>query len=126
MDQDGKIAYQGPPQASGLVPDDKALDGEESEEVEESAIEKQQSLARERSEVGRELRQGEPSESTLKEMDLARQTGDTSVHKYYARAAGLKSALVFIAALIVGAFTDSFSRKLKMPSSALIHADLYV
>lgn len=112
MDQDGKIIYQGLPQESILVSGTEGLEMPQKEETVSLSKEERTSAASETSYRGTKItEQAEIDRTILQETDATRQTGDTAVHKYYARAAGLKSALVFIAALIVGAFTDAFSRK---------------
>lgn len=112
LDQDGKIAYQGRPDESGLVPGNEAPEKQQDEETLSSSKEEKTSRASESSSGGtRNGEQGELDQPIIREIDMTRQTGDASVHKYYARAAGVKSTLVFVAALIVGASTDAFSRK---------------
>ena len=45
------------------------------------------------------------------ESDLTRQTGDSSLYKYYAVSAGSKSAIVFLIGMIFYTFCDAFPSK---------------
>ncbi|PHH65591.1 hypothetical protein CDD81_2026 [Ophiocordyceps australis] len=111
MSQDGQVVSQGRPEESNV--------SKELECTEIMQDEKDQVLSKEDQNCSpnqvspkdsRDDEQREAYDYINKELDGTRQTGDASVHMYYARAAGLRPALAFVAALIVGAFTDAFSQ----------------
>jgi ABC-type multidrug transport system fused ATPase/permease subunit len=59
---------------------------------------------------GHEKTEPSKEDSAVKETDLSRQEGDAAVHKFYAKAAGLRSVVFFLFALAVSAATDALSQ----------------
>lgn len=112
MDQAGVVTTEGPPDASELAAmaqtpltqrENKPILPSEQEkvhdQVESTSVEAQPELPQQN------------DQSAINELDITRQTGDTAVHKYYLKAAGFKTTLVFLISLILIAFSDAFSRK---------------
>lgn len=110
MDSDGTIASRRSPQKDCLLQGFSASELQRRHEAAKSFEEDEKASPVLRASTDDESRYGQREDTVGRETDIARQEGDASVYKYYAGAAGLRSVILFLSALLVSACIDAFSR----------------
>lgn len=112
MNQNGMIDYQGSPQGSGFLSMSESTQILEGTEPITTLRDEKSQDTTQPTIVPSQAQESTPttSQAMLEELDMTRQVGDTSVHKYYIKAAGVKSTLIFLSALVLVAFSESFSQ----------------